>query len=82
MIPNAFVESVYLPKKMYKHLLSSSSVNSRTEVCNILAFCQNLCNKCLEDCVNKTVVIEIAVNVLEKYFNSSIKLKMRIFFLV
>ena len=56
-------------------------MNHQTEVCNILAFCKNVHNECLEDCVNKTVV-EIAVNVPEKYFNSGIKLKMRIIFLV
>ena len=67
---------------MYKHLLSSSSVNRQTELCNVLAFFKNVCNECLEDCVNKTVVEEIAVNVLEKYFNSGIELKMKITFLV
>ena len=49
-------------------------MNSQTEVGNILAFCKNVYNECLEDCVNKTVVVEIAVNVLEKYFNSGIEL--------
>ena len=70
------------PKKNYKHLLSFSSVNHQTEVCNILALCKNLCNECLEDYIKKTVVVEIAVNVLKKYFNSGIELKMRIIFLV
>ena len=81
LIRNAFVDSVHLPKKMYEHLLSSSSVNSQREVCNILAFCKNvgLFNECLEGSVNKTV-LKIAVNVLEKYFNSGIELKMRIIF--
>ena len=57
-------------------------MNRQTEVCNIFAFCKNVCNECLEDCVNKTVVVEIAANVLEKHFNSGIELKMRIIFLV
>ena len=56
-------------------------MNSQTEVCNILAFCKNVFDEWLEDCVNKTVLIEIAVNVLEKYFNSGIELKMRTIFL-
>ena len=73
MLPNAFVDSVHLPKKMYEHLLSSSSVNSQTKVCNILAFCKNLFNECLEDCVNETVLVEIAVMVFENYFNSGIE---------
>ena len=56
-------------------------MSSQTEVCNILAFCQNVFNECSEDCVNKTVQIEIAANVLEKFFNSGIKLKMKMIFL-
>ena len=82
LIPNAFVDSVHLPKKMYEQLLSSFSVGSQTEICNILAFWKNVFNECLEDCVNKTVLVEIAVNVFEKFFNSDIELKMRIIFLV
>ena len=80
LISNAFVDSVHLPKKMYKHLSSSSSVNSQIEICNILAFCKNVFNECLEDCINKTVLGEITVNVLEKYFNSGIELKMKMIF--
>ena len=80
LISNAFVHSVHLPKKMYKHLLSSSSVNSQIEICNILAFCKNIFNEYLEDCFNKTVLGEINVNVLEKYFNSGIELMMKIIF--
>ena len=56
-------------------------MNSQTEVCNILAFCENVFNECLEDCVNKTVLVKIAINIIEKYFNSGIELKMRIIFL-
>ena len=56
-------------------------MNSQTEVCNILAFCKNVFDECLEDCVNKTVLVKIAINILEKYFNSGIKLKIRIIFL-
>ena len=82
LIPNAFADFVHIPKKMYKHLLSSFSVNSQTEVCNILAFCKNVFNQRLKDCINKTVLVEIAVNVLEKYFTSGIELKMTIIFLV
>ena len=71
---------MHLPKKMYKNLLSFSLVNSQTEFCNILAVCKHVFNECLEDCVNKTVLEEIAVNVLKKYFNSGIEMKMRIIF--
>ena len=55
-------------------------MNSQTEFCNILAVCKNVFNECLEDCVNKIVLVEIAVNVLKKYFNSGIVLKMRMIF--
>ena len=53
LIPNVFVDSVHIPKKIYKHLLTSSSMNSQTEICNILAFCKNVFNEWLEDWVNK-----------------------------
>ena len=79
-MPNAFVDSVHLPKKIFKHLLSFSSVNSQTEVCNIFYFGKNLFNECLADCINKTALVEIAVNVLKKYFNFDIKLNMGIIF--
>ena len=78
--PNAFVDSVHLPKKMYKNLSSFSSMNSQTEFCNILAVCKNVFNECLEDCINKIVLVEIAVNILKKCFNSGIVLKMRMIF--
>ena len=64
LIPNAFVDSVHIPEKIHEHSLSSSSVNSQIEVCSTLAFCKNVFNECLEDCVNKTVLAEIAVDVL------------------
>ena len=82
LILKAFIDSVHLSKKLYEYLLSSSSVNSQTEVCNVFAFCKNVFNECLEDCVNKTLLIEIAVNVLKEYFNFGIELKMRTIFLV
>ena len=62
---------------MYKDSSSFSLVNSQTEFCNILVVCKNVFNEYLEDCVNKTVLVEIAVNVLIKYFNFGIELKMR-----
>ena len=55
-------------------------MNSQTEFCNIFAVFKNVFNKCLEDCVNKTVLVEIAVNIPKKYFNSGIELKMRMIF--
>ena len=55
LLPTAYVDSVYLAKKMYKHLLSSVLVSTLTEVSNIPAFCKSLSNECLNDCVNKTV---------------------------
>ena len=49
---------------MSEHLLSSFSINNQTEVCNILAFCKKVLNELLENCVNKTALVEIGVNVL------------------
>ena len=46
----------------------------------LLAFCKNAFNEYLEDCVNKTVLVEIAINVLKIFFNSDIELKIRIIF--
>ena len=65
---------------MYEHLLSFSSVCTQTEVCNIFAFCKNASKKCLKDCVQKNIFVEIAVNALEKYINLLLKLKMRMIF--
>ena len=68
LISNAYVDSVHLPKNMYEHLLSSSSV------CTILKqkFATFL-KECLEDCVQKNIFVEIAVNALEKCFNSAVE---------
>ena len=71
LIPNAYVDSVHLPKKVCEHLLSSSSVSTQAEVCNILAFCKNVS----EDCIQKNIFVEIAVNALKKYTNSAIEVK-------
>ena len=75
LVLSAYVDSVHLPKNMYEHLLSSSSVCTQTEVCNILAFCKNASKECLEDCVQKNIFVEIAVNAFEKCINSAIEVK-------
>ena len=66
---------MYLAKKMYEHLLSSISVSTLTEVSNILAFCKSLSNECLDDCVNKTVLVKMAVNALERYLDTATKIR-------
>ena len=38
LLPSAYVYSVYLPKKMYEHLLSFASESTLTEVCLFLLF--------------------------------------------
>ena len=48
---------------------------AQTKVCNILAFCKNVSKKCLEDCVQKNIFVEIDVNTLKKYINSTIQVK-------
>ena len=66
LLPSAYVDSVYLAKKMYEHLLSSVSVSTLTELSDVLAFCKGLLNECWDDCVNKTVLVKMAVNALEQ----------------
>ena len=51
---------------MHKHLFSSASVSTFTQVCSILAFCKNLSNDCLDDCVSKTVLVKMAVDDFEQ----------------
>ena len=68
LIPNALVDSVHLPKKIYEDLLSYFSMSSQTEVRNILAFARMYFDEYLEDCVNKTIKVEIVFNDLEKFF--------------
>ena len=63
------------------HLLSSSSVNSQTEVCTFLLFAKIYVMNAWK-IVSTKLVVEIAVTVLEKYFNSGIELKIRIIFLI
>ena len=75
LLTSAYVDSVYLAEKMYEHLLSSVSVSTLTEVSNMLAFCKNLSNKCLDDCVNKTVLVKMAVNALEQYLDTATKIR-------
>ena len=69
------MNSVYLLKKMCKHLLSSASVSTLTKVSNTLAFCENLSNKSLNGCVSKTVLVKMAVNALEQYFDTATKVR-------
>ena len=69
------MDSVYLAKKMCEHSLSSVSVRTLTEVNNILAFCKSLSNECLDDCVNKTALVKMAVNALEQYLDTATKIR-------
>ena len=71
LLPSANVNSVYLPKKMYEHLLSFAAVSTLTKVSDILSFCRNLSNECLDDCVSKTVLVKMAVNALEQYLDGN-----------
>ena len=50
-------------------------MSSLTEVSNILAFCKSLSNECLDDCVNKTVLVKMAVNALEQYLDTATKIR-------
>ena len=71
LLPSAYVYSVYLSKKIYEHLFSSASVSTLTKVSYILAFCKNLSNECLDDCVNKTVIVKMTVNALEQCLDTA-----------
>ena len=75
LLPCAYVFSVYLLKKMYKHVFSFASVSTLIEVCFILAFCRNLSNDRLDDCVNKTVLVKTAVNDFEQYLDTATKVE-------
>ena len=73
LLPSAHVYSVYLSKEIYEHLFSSASVSTLTKDSYILAFCENLSNKCLDDCVNKTVLLKMTVNALEQCLDTATK---------
>ena len=50
-------------------------MSTLTEVNNILAFWKSLSNECLDDCVNKTVLVKMAVNALEQYLDTATKIR-------
>ena len=70
LLPSGYV---YFPKKMYKRIFSSALVSTLREVSYILAFCKNLSNDCLDDFVNKTVLVKTSVDALEQYLDTATK---------
>ena len=50
-------------------------MSTLTEIHYIIAFCKNLSNDWLDDCVNKTVLGKMAVNILEQYLDTVTKVE-------
>ena len=77
---DSFEDLEPLKIKIDNAVFSSDYCNIYFKCLLIIAFCKNVFNKCLENCANKTVLVEIVVNIFEKYFNSAIESRMKIIF--
>ena len=69
MCINAFVDHVLLPKSMYKHLMKFDKINTLTEVCNIVAFCKNLCSDLKSGSISNSNAINLAISSLSHFQN-------------
>ena len=69
MCINAFVDHVLLPKSMYKHLMKFDKINTLTEVCNIVAFCKNLCSDLKSGSISNCNAINLAISSLSHFQN-------------
>ena len=61
----AFVSSILLSKSAYNHLMKSENVTNVTEVCNILAFCKNLCTDLHYKRTNHQDSLNLAISILD-----------------
>ena len=66
---DAFVNSVLLPKEMYKHLMTKDSVSTLTETSNVIAFCKNLGNDLKSQHTDNISCINLAISALKQLQN-------------
>ena len=66
---DAFVNSVLLPKEIYKHSMTKDSVSTLTEISNVIAFCKNLCNDFKSQHTDNISCINLAISVLKQFQN-------------
>ena len=69
---NAFMSSVLVPPKLYKHIMSSDTgiLKKMSEFCNSLAFCKALTTSSINDGSDNSHGISLAVSALESYLCS------------
>ena len=66
---DAFVNSVLLPKEMYKHLMTKDRVSTLTEISNVIAFCKNLGNDLKSQHTDNISCINLAISALKQFQN-------------
>ena len=69
MTVKAFVDSTFLQRKMYGHLMELDTISRMTEVSNILAFCKNLCDDLQYKSMKNNSCIDLAISALKQYKN-------------
>ena len=67
MMVKTFLDSAFLQKKMYGHVMELDTISRLTAVSNILAFCKNLCDDLQYKSMKNNSCIDLAISALKQY---------------